>query len=219
MDVFCAYCRRNKATSKDHAPSKVLMEKPYPDNLLTIPACFSCNNGFSSDEEYLINVLCEISVSQTLIGKKQSGNVFRARNRSQKLRELIHESLLAADDGRIYFKTDFNPVKLIIEKIALGLFFHRYKKFARLEDFNFFGFYPFTVDELRPSDVILLTYTERFQSKKWTIMQKDIFSYIVVKDWRRCNKLTMVLNMHNVVWAVVEIPFPRQGFKSDSLNY
>ena len=40
-------------TNRDHVPSKVLLRKPYPENLPVVATCVACNNGFSADEEYL----------------------------------------------------------------------------------------------------------------------------------------------------------------------
>lgn len=47
----CLYCGESSKT-KDHVPSKNLLEKPYPKNLMTIPACDNCNKSYSLDEEY-----------------------------------------------------------------------------------------------------------------------------------------------------------------------
>ena len=49
---FCVHCGGSDETV-DHVPSKVFLEEPYPDNLMASPACRRCNNGFSTDEEYL----------------------------------------------------------------------------------------------------------------------------------------------------------------------
>ena len=48
----CIYCGSFTET-KDHIPSKVLLDKPYPDHIPTVPACLPCNQSFSLDEEYL----------------------------------------------------------------------------------------------------------------------------------------------------------------------
>ena len=48
---FCIYCGKPSNT-REHCPSKVFLEKPYPDDLPVLPACFECNNSFSSDELY-----------------------------------------------------------------------------------------------------------------------------------------------------------------------
>lgn len=49
---ICAYCGAG-ADSRDHVPSKTLLDEPYPDNLPVAESCSACNTGFSTDEEYL----------------------------------------------------------------------------------------------------------------------------------------------------------------------
>lgn len=49
---ICTYCGKRKPLSDDHVPPKNLFAKPFPSNLLTVPACVDCNNGFSLDDEY-----------------------------------------------------------------------------------------------------------------------------------------------------------------------
>jgi len=207
--IKCSFCN-DDATTKDHTPSRNWLEKPYPDNLFTIPACLKCNRSFSLDEEYFLNVLVEISTSRNLISKKEEGgNVFKAREYSPGLKMKIENSLIKAENGKVYFKSEYNRIKRVIEKNALGLYFRKYNKIPNLSLFNCTGFYPFTVVDLRPDEVFLLTYSEKFIQKKWTTIQKDVFSYIVVRDWRRGNQLTMIFHIHNSVWCVVEIPNPR----------
>ncbi len=48
---FCVYCGE-KSDTREHSPSKVFLEKPYPEDLPVLPACRKCNNGFSDDELY-----------------------------------------------------------------------------------------------------------------------------------------------------------------------
>ena len=49
---FCVHCGGPDETD-DHAPSKIFLDTPYPENLPVAPACDECNQGFSPDEEYL----------------------------------------------------------------------------------------------------------------------------------------------------------------------
>lgn len=208
INKYCFYCG-SKKQSMDHTPSKSLLEKPYPNNLLTIPSCFKCNNSFSEDEEYFLNVLAEISTNPTLLSKKEEGGtIYKARERSNKLSKRIQDSLIQGEDGLIYFKNDFDNIKKVIEKNAFGIYFHKYKRLAKLDSFNCTGFYPFNVQETRPAKIFLLTYSERFRLKKWTTIQNDVFSYIVVRDWARNNRLTMIFHIHNTAWCIIEIPFP-----------
>ncbi len=41
------------ATTRDHVPPKCIFPDPLPANLITVPCCYSCNNGFSKDDEFL----------------------------------------------------------------------------------------------------------------------------------------------------------------------
>ena len=59
----CAYCG-GWADSRDHIPSKVLLDRPYPENLPVIGACEECNSGFSADEEY-VSCLIECVIQGT----------------------------------------------------------------------------------------------------------------------------------------------------------
>lgn len=49
--MYCVYCGKI-ASTREHCPSKVFLTKPYPNDLPVVPACESCNNGFSYDELY-----------------------------------------------------------------------------------------------------------------------------------------------------------------------
>ena len=157
----CYFCG-SSSESRDHIPSKNLLEKPYPNNLLTIPSCKKCNKSFSLDEEYFLNALVEISNNTTLLSKKElGGNVYKARLRSPKLKDRIQNSLIEGEDGKIYFNMESDRIKRVIEKNALGLYFHRYNKLEALSNFNCTGFYPFSVEETRPAEIFLLTYSEK----------------------------------------------------------
>jgi hypothetical protein len=43
--------------TNDHVPPRLLLERPFPPNLLTVPACKDCNTGFQADDEYTRTVL------------------------------------------------------------------------------------------------------------------------------------------------------------------
>jgi hypothetical protein len=46
-----------KKVTADHIPPKLLFAKPYPGNLLTVPACQPCNASFQLDDEYTRTVV------------------------------------------------------------------------------------------------------------------------------------------------------------------
>ena len=53
---FCVHCGGLYETD-DHVPSKVLLDEPYPENLIVCPSCLSCNNLLSKDEAYVACLL------------------------------------------------------------------------------------------------------------------------------------------------------------------
>ena len=54
--TFCIYCGDNVET-REHSPSKVFLDLPYPDNLPIIYSCEKCNSNFSLDEEYVASLI------------------------------------------------------------------------------------------------------------------------------------------------------------------
>lgn len=53
----CIYCGAEKDLTVDHVPPKLLLMRPYPENLLTGPACNACNQSFQKDDEYTRTLL------------------------------------------------------------------------------------------------------------------------------------------------------------------
>jgi 5-methylcytosine-specific restriction endonuclease McrA len=60
--TLCAYCGE-PATTDDHVPPKFLYTLPLPSNLVTAPACATCNNGPSNDDAEFRNHLSIIAGS------------------------------------------------------------------------------------------------------------------------------------------------------------
>ena len=57
LDLICSYCGINNPDTRDHVPSKILLDQPYPENLPVVPCCSKCNRSFSLDEEYVACLL------------------------------------------------------------------------------------------------------------------------------------------------------------------
>jgi hypothetical protein len=60
----CVLCGINAATSREHVPAESFFERPYPPNLITVPACAACNQGSHLDDDYFLAFL----VSRDLTG-------------------------------------------------------------------------------------------------------------------------------------------------------
>jgi len=114
----CIYCGKGRLT-REHAPSKTFLDRPYPENLPVVSACKDCNNGFSLDEEYL-SALIEC----TLRGSADAANASRP-----KVREILERSpalaarLAAArqkTEGGTLFTFEAERVRNVVVKLARG---------------------------------------------------------------------------------------------------
>ena len=95
----CVFCG-GVADTTDHTPPKCLLERPYPADLMTVPACENCNSGFSRDEAFLKAVLAHVSFEEDLIQSKRDGDVARAIGRMR-----VFEALTLLYD----FVASYNP--------------------------------------------------------------------------------------------------------------
>lgn len=116
--AICVYCGGRDAT-RDHVPSKVLLDEPYPDNLPVVGACQRCNSGFSDDERY---VACLIECART--GFTDGESVTRP-----KIRRILNESPSLAlemraarrqDASGISWEFDPHRVNKVVMKLARG---------------------------------------------------------------------------------------------------
>lgn len=118
LDYNCSYCGQGTET-RDHVPSKILIDKPYPDNLPVVLCCEKCNNDFSLDEEYFACFIeCVVSGTTELEGIKR-GKIKNILSRKPKLLAKIKQ-VQRIVDGKIHFKIDEKRFKTVILKLARG---------------------------------------------------------------------------------------------------
>src|SRR5262245_50877823 len=78
---FCIHCGGPPET-RDHLPSKVLLDEPLPDNVDVSPACFECNNGLATDEEYfacLIDCIVAGDVDADKVKRPKVAHILRTQ--------------------------------------------------------------------------------------------------------------------------------------------
>jgi hypothetical protein len=114
----CIYCGE-AAETRDHVPSRILLETPYPENLPVVGCCEQCNRGFSKDEEY---VACLIEAA--LAGSANPDDIRRSRvaqilRRSPALRARI-DAARREVDGRIEFAVETDRMMNVMFKLARG---------------------------------------------------------------------------------------------------
>lgn len=118
LNGFCVYCGRYSQT-RDHVPSKILLDEPYPVNLLVVPACSACNHDFSLDEEYFA-CLIECARNGTIdLEELERKKIRKILEQKPKLLKRIANEM-EFNDGGIIFRYQEKRVKKIILKLARG---------------------------------------------------------------------------------------------------
>jgi hypothetical protein len=114
----CIYCGGN-ADTRDHVPSKCLLEKPYPTNLPVVGCCETCNQGFSGDEEYLVCLIESVLCGSTDPRKILRPSVAKKMQSSPALRQRI-EDAKTESDGEIAFSAEMDRICNVMLKLARG---------------------------------------------------------------------------------------------------
>lgn len=118
MRQSCVYCGGATGT-RDHVPSRVLLDEPFPDNLPVVDACTACNSGFSEDEVYvacLINVVQASAADPDLVPRKKIGRILREQ---PQLRERLARAR-RANEGVVSFEVETARVRNVLLKLARG---------------------------------------------------------------------------------------------------
>ncbi len=123
---WCIYCGHGKET-KDHVPARSILVSPYR-NLLTVPACYKCNQAYKLDEEYFACALATAGWTETLMERVQpGGSVHRACSERQGLNALIQSSLIRVGDEQ-FLIPKHNRIAAVLNKVAAGLCFVEFQK-------------------------------------------------------------------------------------------
>jgi hypothetical protein len=120
--AFCAFCGGDTAT-RDHCPSRVFLDSPYPENLPVVPACSTCNNSFSEDEEYLaclISCVLAGSTEPDVLPREKIRNIL---SRKPALRARIEQSR-SVSGGETTFCPEHDRILAVITKLAQGHALH-----------------------------------------------------------------------------------------------
>jgi hypothetical protein len=116
--AFCAMCLGAPDT-RDHSPSRVLLDEPFPENLPKVGCCFSCNNAISIDEEYVACVIECARLGTTDPERVERDKVRRILQRSPKLGERIANARLDGPDGPLW-NVEQDRVTRVVLKLARG---------------------------------------------------------------------------------------------------
>lgn len=113
---FCVHCGRADET-RDHVPSKVFLDEPYPENLSVCTSCFDCNNKLSLDEEYLACLLECVMAGDVDPTKMRRPKIARTLTHTAALLQRL-QSAKAEHDGQPHWSVEHDRVKAVVVKLA-----------------------------------------------------------------------------------------------------
>lgn len=115
----CIYCRSNQAKSKEHLPSRVFLDTPYPNEYSIVPACENCNIGFSADEVYVSCFVDRLrnALSDNKIPLREK--TISAVRHDKGLARIICEQI-RRENNKIFVNYQPEPFSKILIKLAKG---------------------------------------------------------------------------------------------------
>ncbi len=122
-DKTCIYCAWRTGNSRDHFPPKLVLSKPYPSNLATVPACEECNNGYSLDEEYYRLIIFGLFCFGESAEGVFEGPMSRSFNRNPSLEAKMFKSLGVDEEQRPYVAPEAQRIGRIVQKMAIAIHF------------------------------------------------------------------------------------------------
>lgn len=114
----CVYCNGSDET-RDHVPSKCLLEPPYPPNLPVVGCCDTCNQNFSKDEEYFVCLIESVLCGSTDPDKIGRPSVAKIMRKSPALRTRIENSRTEIN-GHVAFIPETERINNVMLKLARG---------------------------------------------------------------------------------------------------
>lgn len=119
LSGVCVYCGGQPDT-RDHVPSRVLLDEPLPSDLPVVEACGKCNNSFSPHEEYLACLIECVLRGGVSIEALQRDRVRRILEQKPPLAVMLGDCRTIAEDGSILWSPDPERVRIVLLKLARG---------------------------------------------------------------------------------------------------
>ena len=122
--IPCSEHHHNGRYSRDHIPSKALLNVPYPENLMDVGMCQDCNSGFGRDEEYFAAFLASVISGSTEPDPLQFPTASRILAHNPRLRSRIdaarHVEADAGNGTAIIWTPELERIERVIVKNARG---------------------------------------------------------------------------------------------------
>jgi hypothetical protein len=191
---FCSYCGGFPDT-RDHVPSKILLDSPYPENLPVVPCCYKCNNDLSIDEEYIACIINFMEEKSTNINGKNNEKIKSILERKEKLYSQLSYLMNNFTNQQIIEK-DRKRFNNVIIKLAKGHYKYEYGELiiempdaieikfieymTRDEKHNFFNsYYQKLFPEIGSRQFIDIIENKCFG---WVKVQENVYEYLIFNN-------------------------------------
>lgn len=132
MTAGCVYCG-GLNESREHVPSRVLLDEPFPENLPVVPACQLCNQSFSRDELYLA-CLVECARSGTIAPDHlERPKIARLLREHPEVLAQLAQEYARDHSGSAAFTPDWQAVRRVLTKLAQGHVLFEFNELVRDE--------------------------------------------------------------------------------------
>lgn len=139
---MCVYCGTYPDT-RDHVPSKVLLDEPYPPELPVVCACQMCNTSFSLDEQYLACFLDCAICGDIETSDAHRPNVNRILEKIPALRYRIERTRKGDAADNLFWEPEADRIRNVILKLARGHV--AYELYPKLEKPSIVNFAPLQI--------------------------------------------------------------------------
>ena len=142
----CFHCGSANVETVDHVPPKIFLDKPYPDDLITVRSCRGCNSASSDDEQYLASLIEAVVCGTTDPRQLKRHKISRTLERRPSIRKRLDQAVIA--ENVVYtVRPEPDRVNRVLEKIARGLWrFDTEQDTADLEAIVHFDVAPLSED-------------------------------------------------------------------------
>lgn len=217
---FCGYCGQ-LPNSRDHIPSRVLLDEPYPTNLPVIEVCKKCNESFSQDEEYVACLIECVIFGTTKPDSIEREKIKRILSERASLTKRINGSRIEDAEGDISWQIEPERLKKVVLKLARGHLAYELNIF-HFEEPNFLEIVPFIrmsekeslsfnsvssdnllLPELGSRAFISMFKKLNFEWNSWRIVQENRYRYRV-EQGHNGDKVQFVLSEYlacTVIWT------------------
>jgi hypothetical protein len=188
MQGECVYCDFVGTITDDHIPSENLFSKPRPNNLIKVPSCFPCNNGFSKDDEYFrLMIIMRNDIGSHAEYNKIWPVVHKSLKRpgAQGFANALIQNMALSDVqstsglylGRMpTYPVDFVRLDRVAARIAQGLYYRETERRLR-DDYCVVAYNPGSTAGNVAGNGLIQSNCKKLTSSKPTTIGNGVFSY------------------------------------------